>query len=264
MTAIFERFVGIDYSGAQTAASALKGLQVYMAEPGKLPLAVSPPETLRHWSRRAVAEWLDAELSTGAPTFVGIDHGFSFPESYFRRYGLSTWPAFVDDFCRHWPTGSDDCSVDHVRSGAIWQMQKDPETRRVGTSDEFRLCERWTSSAKSVFQFDMQGSVAKSTHAGIPWLRWIRLNTRPSPWFWPFDGWLPAPGRSVIAEIYPSLVRNRFPREERSVDEQDAYAVARWLMECQVRGAFERYFNPPLTLAERRTAALEGWIFGVS
>jgi hypothetical protein len=29
-------------------------------------------------------------------------------------------------------------------------------------------------SAKSVFNFDVQGSVAKSTRAGIPWLRFIR------------------------------------------------------------------------------------------
>jgi hypothetical protein len=30
------------------------------------------------------------------------------------------------------------------------------------------------SSARSVFQFDVQGSVAKSTHAAIPWLKRIR------------------------------------------------------------------------------------------
>jgi len=30
------------------------------------------------------------------------------------------------------------------------------------------------AGAKSVFHFDVQGSVAKSTHAGLPWLRYIR------------------------------------------------------------------------------------------
>ena len=31
------------------------------------------------------------------------------------------------------------------------------------------LTERWTATAKSVFLFDVQGSVAKSTFAGLPW-----------------------------------------------------------------------------------------------
>ena len=37
-----------------------------------------------------------------------------------------------------------------------------------------RLTEERSGSAKSVFHFDVQGSVAKFTPAGIPWLRYIR------------------------------------------------------------------------------------------
>jgi hypothetical protein len=115
-----------------------------------------------------------------------------------------------------------------------------------------------------VFQFDMQGSVAKSTHAGIPWLRWLRMTSSTAPWCWPFDGWQPPAGRTVLAEVYPSLFRNRFPREGRSVDEQDAYATARWLSDVVARGLFGRYLAPPLTREERELAAREGWILGVS
>jgi hypothetical protein len=43
-------------------------------------------------------------------------------------------------------------------------------------------------TAKSVFHFDVQGSVAKSTHAGIPWLRYIRQHAKAPVHFWPFDG----------------------------------------------------------------------------
>jgi len=49
--------------------------------------------------------------------------------------------------------------------------------------------------------------------------------------------WEPPQDRAVIAEVYPSLFRNRYPREGRSSDEQDAYAVARWLAEM-VSAAF--------------------------
>ena len=52
-------------------------------------------------------------------------------------------------------------------------------------------------------------------------------------------------------------------KEQRAGDEHNAYAVARWLSETDVRGALERYFNPPLTLEERPMVELEGWILGV-
>jgi hypothetical protein len=97
--------------------------------------------------------------------------------------------------------------------------------QRVGKASEFRLCEQWTSSAKSVFQFDVQGQVATSSHAGIPWLKRIRDAVGDRVHFWPFDGWVPAAGKAVIAEVYPSIFRNRYERAGRTPDEQDAYAV---------------------------------------
>ena len=109
------------------------------------------------------------------PFIAGIDHGFSLPLSYMRRFNLRTWPQFLNDFCKHWPTDAIDISVDNVREELKHQRG------RVGTPDEFRLTERWTSSAKSVFQFDVQGSVAKSTHAGIPWIQQLRNRRRPTP-----------------------------------------------------------------------------------
>jgi hypothetical protein len=151
-----------------------------------------------------------------------------------------------------------------VRDGNLERKGELPPGERVGKATEFRLCERWTSSARSVFQFDVQGSVAKSTHCGIPWLRRIRAEAGEQVHIWPFDGWLPPEDKAVIAEVYPSIFRNRYPRENRSVDEQDAYAVARWLSESSARGILGRYFDPPLTLLEREIAAKEGWILGVA
>jgi hypothetical protein len=81
--------------------------------------------------------------------------------------------------------------------------------------------------------------------------------------FWPFDGWEVPDGKSVIAEIYPSIFKNRFPREDRTTDQQDAYCVARWLTETDRRGLLDRYFDPPLTDEERQIANLEGWILGI-
>ena len=106
--------------------------------------------------------------------------------------------------------------------------------------------------------------MAMSTHAGIPWLRKIRQEVGNKVHFWPFDGWTVAKGRSVIAEVYPSLVRRRYPKDRRTKHQQDAYAVARWLTEFDKRKILDRYFDPPLTDEERKVADLEGWILGVS
>jgi hypothetical protein len=42
-----------------------------------------------------------------------------------------------------------------------------------------------------------------------------------------------------------------------------AFAVTRWLTECDSTVILHRYFDPPPTADERRIANLEGWILGV-
>ncbi len=77
MNPIFERYIGIDYSGAQTPSSSLKGLGIYIADRLISPQEVlSPLSPRKHWTRKGIAEWLDENLSNGPPTLVGIDHGF--------------------------------------------------------------------------------------------------------------------------------------------------------------------------------------------
>ena len=257
---MFELCVGIDYSGAETPESRLAGLQVFLSR-GGLPEQVDSPASvpgrLRKWNRREIAEWLRALAESGERFIAGIDHGFSFPDSYFARYGLRDWSEFLEDFVRHWPTNQAQVSIDSIRRGT------GEELPRSGSNTELRLTERWTSSAKSVFQFDVQGSVAKSTHAGLPWLRQLRCEVGDRLHFWPFDGWEVPDDKSVIAEVYPSLFRNRYPRATRTVDQQDAYATARWLLQMDRRDALSRYFAPPLSEAEFRIAEREGWILGV-
>ena len=76
----FARYIGIDYSGAETPTASLKGLRVYLAEDNAPPVEVLPPPSPRkYWTRRGIAEWLVDRLSEDALTLVGIDHGFSFP-----------------------------------------------------------------------------------------------------------------------------------------------------------------------------------------
>ena len=115
----FARYIGIDYSGAETPRSSLPGLRVYMAEGvGPSVEVLPPPSPRKHWTRRGVAEWLVDRLGKRRPTLVGIDHGFSFPMRYFEVNHLKPdWLSFLSDFQRHWPTDEDHTYVDFVRDG---------------------------------------------------------------------------------------------------------------------------------------------------
>jgi hypothetical protein len=258
MNPAFERYIGIDYSGAQTPTSSLKGLRVYAADSVTAPQEVEPPSSPRkYWTRKSIAEWLVEGLSEG-PTLVGIDHGFSFPLQYFEQHRLSLdWPSFLDDFHRHWPT-DEDIYVDFVRDGSTGNG-----AARSGSPRWRRVTELWARTAKSVFHFDVQGSVAKSTHAGIPWLRYIRQHARGHVHFWPFDGWDIPPNSSVVAEVYPALWSRTFPSAGRTPDQQDAFAIAKWFQRADRDGSLQKFLRPELEPPERKKAEIEGWILGV-
>jgi hypothetical protein len=256
----FARYIGIDYSGAETPTASLKGLRVYLAE-GAPPVEVLPPSSLKkYWTRRGIAEWLVDKLAEDKPALVGIDHGFSFPLRYFERHGLKPdWPAFLDDFQHHWPTDGDHTYVDFIRDGSVGKG-----AARMGNPRWRRLTEERTGRAKSVFQFDVHGSVAKSTHAGIPWLRYIRQRLGSRIHFWPFDGWDIPAGHSAVAEVYPALWNRSFVNEGRTGDQHDAYCVTAWLSRADRNGSLAAFLKPKLTPPERTVAQVEGWILGVS
>jgi hypothetical protein len=256
----FRSYIGIDYSGAKTPTSSLKGLRVFMADHVATPVEVQPPPGPRkYWTRRGVAEWVVGQLSAGDPALVGIDHGFSFPLRYFERHHLAPdWVAFLDDFQRHWPTDEDHTYVDFVRDGVCGNG-----AARSGDARWRRLTEIRAGTAKSVFHFDVQGSVAKSTHAGLPWLRYIRLALSGRVHFWPFEGWSIPAGRSAVVEVYPAMWSRALPRKERTADQHDAWSVSTWLRDADLDGRLGSYLEPSLTPNERQVAGIEGWILGV-
>ena len=134
---MFSRYVGVDYSGAETPDQSLPGIRIFVAESDAvLPIEVAPPPGPgKYWSRRALAERLIEELGGGVPTLVGLHHAFSFPLRYFDKYRLDrNWTSFLDDFQRHWPTDDDHTYVDFVRDGAVGHgdlRKGNPKWRRL-------------------------------------------------------------------------------------------------------------------------------------
>lgn len=117
----FQRYIGVDYSGAETPTASLKGLRIYWAEGDCFPEEVSPPPSPRKYcTRKGAAHWLVEQLASEQPTLIGIDRGFSFPLRYFEPHHLKPdWDGFLDDFHRHWPTDEDHTYVDLVRDGSV-------------------------------------------------------------------------------------------------------------------------------------------------
>ncbi|MGH9482017.1 MAG: hypothetical protein ACRD1L_07970 [Terriglobales bacterium] len=197
------------------------------------------------------------------PTLVGIDHAFSFPENYFERHGRKRdWPAFLDDFQRHWPTDQANASVSDCQAGACGDARK-----RSGDPRWLRLTEMASRSVggqpKPVFRFGIPGNVATSTHAGLPWLRWLRRELRGRVHFWPFDGWTPRPGRSVIAEVYPALWNKGIRLASFTQDQHDARCVALTLRRADTDGTLSGLFSPNLSDDAQALGRYEGWILGV-
>jgi hypothetical protein len=239
----------------------LKGIRVYRADASSSPMEVLPPANgQKHWARHGLAEWLLHELASDTASIVGIDHAFSFPLQYFEAHRLPLdWPAFLDDFCHHWPTDENGVRVELVRRGSCGNA-----LARTGNARWRRIADMRARTAKSVFHFDVQGSVAKSTHAGLPWLRFLRRELGSRVHFWPFDGWKVPAGRACVAEVYPSLWKRLYPAEGRTADQHDAFSVASRLRDLDIAGELRSVLNPTLTAAERAVAAIEGWIVGVS
>lgn len=251
----FKAYIGIDYSGASKPVKRLPGLQLFKASQNLEPQLIRTSAGQGwNWSRKEIAYWCLETLKNETPIIIGIDHVFSFPSTYMHRYQISSWNHFLDDFHRHWPTDQDHVTVESCREG----------NKRSGSPHEFRLTEDWTSGAKSFFRFNLQGTVAYSSHAGTPWLRFLRRHTdlKAKIHFWPFDGLEIPSGKSVIAEVYSALFKRRF-RSGFEKDAHDAYSIAKWLQAMDIRGVLDVYFKPPLTTGEKKKANLEGWILGV-
>lgn len=102
--------------------------------------------------------------------YIGIDHSFSFPLRYFEVHLLEPdWPAFLDDFQRHWPTDREDTYVDFIRFG----FRGDGETR--SGSARWRRISEERAGAKSVFHQEAMVSELIPKHGGYRKLKSFKV-----------------------------------------------------------------------------------------
>src|SRR5690606_10977992 len=143
-----------------------------------------------------------------------------------QRHALADWDAFLTYYDRVWGyTKRDKLS------------SRNPSILQSYDRNELRLAEKFTSSAKSVLDLvPKPGSVAFSTHTGLPWLHDLCAQYASVLHVCPYHGLQPQPHNSVIAEVYPSMLHKRYTYPQlANRDAEDAYAIAYWLREQDVK-----------------------------
>lgn len=237
MTGPFERFVGVDWSGAARAS----GQHVYVAETHRQGGRVTLHSVVRAEDRRAVEDFLRGGELRPAPAWeewpapsrldgrsrrlVGLDFAFGFPAAFQLPQLDGGWSS--DDLWR-WAAALADEEAESVRS----RLAEDPRLARqfrFRGGDGARMHRRRTdegveqSRPESVFHLIGPSQVGLASITGIAMLH--RLRDADHLAVWPFDP--PArleAARVVLVEVFPrmwlnrGLRKNELPERVRQLD----------------------------------------------
>jgi hypothetical protein len=244
VTGTFERFIGIDWSGAAKAS----GQQVYVAEAHRHSTGITVQCVVRARDRSAVQgflrgrelerapSWGDwpapAPLDNRARRVVGLDFAFGFPTS-FEHPGLENGWTWRD--LTRWAAGLDGAGTQSVRRS----ISEDPALAR-----QFRLtagegpAKRWratdvrvTPRPESVFHLIGPSQVGIGSLTGIAMLHRVRRAEGLA--VWPFDSERKLrSARVVVVEVFPRmwleprLHKNELPDRVRQVELWEHAGVA--------------------------------------
>jgi hypothetical protein len=179
--------VAVDWSGARGEAKPQAGIWI-TARRGDEVL-----EDRGGWSR---VEAVERVVSLPAPVVAGFDFSFGVPAWFARALGCTS----IDDV---WARAGADGEQWLRPSPPFWSARCPLSIDR-----RFRACETLLRAAgyapKSVFQLVGNGQVGRGSVRGMPYL--ARLRDAGFA-IWPFDG----AGERTAIEVYPSLLRRRFP-----------------------------------------------------
>lgn len=194
----FDRFVGIDWSGARGVRH--RGIAVAVAETGEAaPVLVAPPSPAG-WARSEVAAWLEA---LPGQVLAGFD--FSFAPPFVARGAYLPGLLTAEDAPGFW-AHVDALSDDEDYGAAGFMAGAARPHFWMGAADgakadflHFRVCEQWFNAggggkASTVFDCVGAAQVAKASFAGMRVLNRLRGSFA----VWPFD----PPGGRTVVEIY--------------------------------------------------------------
>lgn len=206
----FDRFVGVDWSGAR--GPGLPGLQVAMATAGRCPpRLVPPPDGRKNWTRSVFADWLVKTLSGNDRVLVGLDFAFSFP----RRDTGEFFPGVPDPdapstACDLWRRVDKICEdTEDFYAGTFIEDERyapyfqggDQYEHRLRMTDE-RCDQKGWGRPETVFKLVGPTQVGKGSLAGMRVLHHLRREVS-YLCIWPFDRLPRSRSVDVVVEVYP-------------------------------------------------------------
>ena len=262
----FQRFVGIDWSGAEKDYR--KKIAVAVCGNGDEDPELRDREG---WTRTQVFEKILGEFATN--TLIGIDFAFSYPHVDLGAYfpGDTRSPespqalwALIDQGVH---SGKDFYGRRFAHGWAKEYYQLSEEMTGSKYEERFRvtdrMCHKRGAPAQSVFKLWGPGHVGTGTLAGMRVLHKLQVEYADRIAIWPFDEFQDK--QTVIVEIYPRLFweTKHVPRPPSAIqgcalspDEKAAWISATALRQFHKR---PELWQPPMT---KEVLSQEGWIFG--
>ncbi len=205
MIPAFDRFVGVDWSGA--TGRGYSGIAVADCSVGvEPPVLVQPPA--RRWRRTDFVEWMAAQAGQGQRLLVGIDCAFALPAAMAGQllgadYSAAELWAHIDATC----AGADDFfggGFAEAHRTHFWHRGPRP----VGFAEYHRATEHACKAAglgspESPLKLVGARQVGKGGLAGMRVLHALKMRLGERFAVWPFDS--PDKADIVCIELYPRL-----------------------------------------------------------
>ena len=266
---------------------------------------MQPPEysRTRHDAISRLADLIASELEAKRRALIGFDFAFGYPAGVAKHLtraasGLALW----DWLTARIRDGEDNANdrygvateINRMYKGVgpfwgrpkSWQypdvpVKKSHRTHRAAHPPELRITDRHAKGVKTVWQLAYAGSVGSQVLLGLPAVKRLLADSRIKGHakVWPLQTGLRAPDAAVvIAEIYPSLLREEIDRRMRMgeggiIDAVQVCVNADAFATLDAQGGLAPLFDGPpdrddgamaLTSGERHIVATEeAWIFGV-
>lgn len=283
----FDRFIGIDWSGAEDPKSSI---QVARCSKGTKVPEIVPNCGQSNWRRRGVLDWLLQCHKKGERVIAGFDFAFAYPfydkNAYFP--GHRKTPRSVESL---WKLIDSICDPGDFYGGPFYKPPPFCDYLLYQTykgeryNGRMRLTdERCSGNPTSVFKCLGAESVGVGSIAGMRMLHHIKKQLNKDFQIWPFENG--NDNRSVIVEIYPTLFfrlsgQNSIRRNYQTLnnalkffnsDQLPSYPriESKDQIDAIISAAAIRYLADkhntwqPAALSECKCARdFEGWIFGV-
>jgi precorrin-8X/cobalt-precorrin-8 methylmutase len=293
VSALFDTHVIVDWSARSAPSPARPCADAIWWVAARDGLAGPPRyERTRAAAVSALADLLAAEADAGRRVLIGFDFPFGYPAGVAARltgraHALALWDwlaARVDDrpdnANRRFGVAE---AINAAYDGlgpcwgrpARWDHPGVPTraTARHGSDHppERRLADARMPGAKTVWQLAYSGSVGSQVLLGLPALKALREDARLAGRVavWPFDGFGVPQAPVVMAEIYPSLLRDavRARRGDGEVlDAAQTRVNAQAFARLDAAGGLAALFARPEGLSDAEALAVateEAWILGL-